>query len=45
VVGPHVLRVEDAGGLAPAALPPGDTSALDAGRVLDVLLYIEYSVA
>jgi hypothetical protein len=39
----HSLKVMTAGDLAPAA-QPGDPSALDAGKLLDVLLYVEFRV-
>ncbi|MGH7731013.1 MAG: hypothetical protein ACRENJ_07155, partial [Candidatus Eiseniibacteriota bacterium] len=42
--GPHMLAVTDPGDLAPAAPTPGDTSAIDADKLLDVLLYMEYTV-
>jgi hypothetical protein len=45
LVGEHTLAVVDAGELAPAAPPPGDASALDADRLADVLLYVEYRLA
>ena len=44
VIATHVLRLDNAGGLAPVAPPPGDVSAVDAESLLDVLLYIEYMV-
>lgn len=43
--GAHVLTIDDPGTLAPATRPPGDTSAVDAEKLLDVLLYLEMSVA
>jgi hypothetical protein len=54
VVGPLVgqsprrqltLAVRDAGALAPNPAPPGDPSALDAEKLLDVLLHLEYRLA
>jgi hypothetical protein len=42
--GQHTLSVEAAGSFAPPAPAPGDTSAIDADRLLDMLLYIEYTV-
>jgi len=42
--GEHALTVESAGDLAPAEPAPGDASALDAERLLDVLIYLEYRV-
>jgi hypothetical protein len=36
------LVVSAPGGLAPASPPPGDVSAIDAGQLHDVLLYLEY---
>lgn len=44
VVATHILRVDNAGGLAPDAPPPGDVSALDSERLIDILLYLEYTV-
>ena len=42
--GPHILRLDNAGSLAPPAPVPGDPSALDAERLLDVLVYLKYTV-
>ena len=42
--GKHTLRVDAAGGFAPAAPPPGDVSAIDADRLVDMLVYVEYAV-
>ena len=41
----HTLSVKNAGDLAPAVLPPGDVSALDSSKLLDVILYVEYQLA
>jgi hypothetical protein len=41
----HTLIVDTAGDLAPASPPPGDASAIDAEKLLDVLLYVEYRLA
>jgi hypothetical protein len=41
----HTMTVTAAGDLAPATLPPGDTSALDSAKLLDILLYLEYRLA
>lgn len=41
----HRLSVKAAGDLAPAAPAPGDLSALDAAKVHDILLYIEFKLA
>ena len=38
----HTLMIDAAGGLAPSSPPPGDVSAIDASRLLDVLLYLEF---
>jgi hypothetical protein len=37
-----VFKVTGAGDLAPAARQPGDVSALDPDKLLDVLLYVKY---
>jgi Tc toxin complex TcA C-terminal TcB-binding domain/ABC toxin N-terminal region/Neuraminidase-like domain len=42
--GQHTLVVTSAGDLAPATPPPGDASAIDAARLRDVLLYVEYKL-
>lgn len=44
LVSQHTLRLDNAGGFAPPVSVPGDSSALDAERLLDVLVYIEYTV-
>jgi len=44
VIRTHALAVTNAGGLAPDAPPPGDVSALDSERLIDILLYLEYTV-
>lgn len=44
-LGERTLVVSDAGDLAPGAPRPGDPSALDADKLSDVLLYLEYGVA
>jgi hypothetical protein len=41
----HTLVLTAAGDLAPAAPAPGDVAAVDAAKVLDVLLYVEYRLA
>lgn len=41
MLGTHTLRVTDAGDLGPDSPEPGDASALDPSKVLDVLLYLE----
>lgn len=38
----HRMTIDDAAAFAPATLPPGDVSAVDADKLLDLLLYIEY---
>lgn len=43
--GTHTLVLVAAGDLAPTAPPPGDTSAIDGEKLLDVLLYVEYQLA
>jgi hypothetical protein len=45
IVGTHAIQVDAAGALAPETRVPGDTSALDERKLLDVLLYIEYRLA
>jgi hypothetical protein len=44
LLGEHTLTVAAAGALAPGALQPGDLSALDAEKLQDVLLYMEYQL-
>jgi hypothetical protein len=44
LVGEHTLSITSAGVLAPAAPLPGDASALDPDKVLDIVVYIEYRV-
>ena len=41
----HTIVVTAAGDLAPATPPPGDASAIDAAKLRDVLLYVEYQLA
>lgn len=41
MLGTHTLRVAAAGELGPDSPEPGDPAALDAAKVLDVLLYLE----
>ncbi|HEX6099234.1 MAG TPA: neuraminidase-like domain-containing protein [Thermoanaerobaculia bacterium] len=41
----HTVTLTNPGNLAPSAPPPGDPSALDADKLLDVLLYVEYRLA
>jgi hypothetical protein len=45
LIGDHTLAVVDAGDLAPLSPPPGDVSAIDEAKLLDVLLYVEYELA
>jgi hypothetical protein len=45
LLGTHELKLVQAGGLAPESPLPGDPSALDAEKLLDVGLYVEYQVA
>jgi hypothetical protein len=45
ILGRHALSVDAAGALAPTAPPAGDRSAVDASKLLDVLLYLEYRLA
>jgi len=45
VLGRHQFRVVAAGALAPDAPIPGDQSAIDDGKLLDVILFVEYRVA
>ena len=44
LVGAHTIEVKDVGGLAPDAPSVGDPSALDEDKLLDIVLYFEYSV-
>jgi hypothetical protein len=41
----HTLTVQAAGNLAPAAPIPGDNSAIDAAKLEDLLIYLEYIFA
>ena len=41
----HTLTIVNAGGLAPTPPPPGDSSAVDADALLDILIYLEYQLA
>jgi hypothetical protein len=41
----HTITIDTAGDLSPAAPIPGDPSAVDATKLLDVLLYVEYVLA
>ena len=41
----HTFAVTAAGNLAPASPLPGDTSAIDASKLEDVLVYLEYTFA
>lgn len=40
----HTLVIKNAGDLAPATPQPGDSSAIDSDKLLDVLLYVEYKL-
>ncbi len=42
--GPHTLAITAPGNLAPPSSPAGDPSAIDASKLLDVLLYLEYKL-
>jgi hypothetical protein len=44
LLGEHTLIVQDSGGLAPDAPVAGDNSALDAEKLKDIYLYVEYGV-
>jgi hypothetical protein len=44
LIAQHTLSISNAGGFAPKSPLPGDVSAVDASLLLDVLLYIEYTV-
>jgi len=44
LLGGHSLTVKQAGNLAPQAPQAGDPSALDAEKLLDVVLYVEYHI-
>jgi hypothetical protein len=44
LLGEHSLRVKRAGALAPQAPQPGDPSAIDADKLLDAILYVEYHI-
>jgi hypothetical protein len=41
----HTVVIEAAGDLSPKAPPPGNIGAIDADKLLDVLLYLEYRLA
>lgn len=41
----HSIVVTNPGGLAPVAPPPGDTAAIDADKLHDLVLYVEYTLA
>jgi hypothetical protein len=43
--GKHTFTVAAAGELAPDAPLPSDTAAIDAAKLLDVFLYVEYRLA
>jgi hypothetical protein len=43
--GDHTFVVQAAGDLAPGAAVPGDPAALDDRKLLDTILYVEFSVA
>ena len=43
--GEHTWVINAGGGLAPTSPPPGDVSAVDPLKLLDVLLYLEYHLA
>ncbi|MFB9235537.1 neuraminidase-like domain-containing protein [Plantactinospora siamensis] len=45
LLGERTLTVRAAGDLAPSPQPPGDPSAVDDGKLLDVLLYLEVTLA
>jgi hypothetical protein len=45
LLGERMLTVHAAGDLAPNPVPPGDPSVADAGNLLDVLLYVELTLA
>jgi hypothetical protein len=40
----HTFVINNAGNLAPTSPPPGDTSVVDSGKLLDILLYLEYQL-
>jgi hypothetical protein len=40
----YTIMLDAAGGLAPASPAPGDLSAIDAAKLLDILLYLEYTL-
>jgi hypothetical protein len=42
LLGQHTLIIEAAGDLAPAQPAPDDPSAIDAQKLLDVVIYVEY---
>lgn len=42
--GSHVVSVVAPGDLAPSTPTAGDASALDADKLLDLLVYVEYSI-
>jgi hypothetical protein len=40
----HAFTIKNAGDLAPAPAQPGDQSAIDSEKLLDVVLYLEYKI-
>jgi hypothetical protein len=44
VVGEHVVTVKNPGDLAPGSQVPGELSALDAEKLIDVILLVEYKI-
>ncbi len=44
IIGEHTLAIKSAGGLAPDTPQPGDPSALDSAKLLDLILYFEYKL-
>jgi hypothetical protein len=45
VFGKQTLTITSAGDLAPTSPAPGDVSSIDAGKLHDILLYLEYTIA
>jgi hypothetical protein len=44
LVGEHTLTIRNAGDLAPTSLQPGDTSAVDSTKLLDLIFFVGYRV-
>lgn len=44
IIGECTLTIKNTGPLAPELAQPGDTSALDPTKLLDMILYFEYTL-